>query len=413
MRISGKKILIGVTGGVAAYKALETARLLVKEGALCQAVLTKDAARLVRPESFEAITGRKAACDLWEDERAFRPAVPFGPESRPIHIALAQDADLFLVAPATANVMAKMAAGVADDLLTTAYLAATCPVVVAPAMNKFMWLHPATQRNEERLRRDGVHIVDPDEGELACGYEGVGRLASPERIVRFVTDILSPDGELAGKKILITAGRTEEPIDPVRVITNRSSGRMGVALARAGLRRGAEVVFLSGALSVPPPEGIWLVDTPTAERMTKATLDIGPSCDVVVMAAAVGDYRPKKVETEKVKRSGPRTLELEPTRDILAALSGSRGSIRVLVGFALEMNEEEQRAREKLERKGLDLIVANRPEVPEGGIGKDSTEAILIGKDGFREEVPLSSKDVLAERIMDRVAYLLRNANAG
>ncbi|MFH1279557.1 MAG: bifunctional phosphopantothenoylcysteine decarboxylase/phosphopantothenate--cysteine ligase CoaBC [Candidatus Eisenbacteria bacterium] len=407
MTIRGKNVLVGVTGGVAAYKALEVVRLLTVSGARVQAVMTRAATELVRPESFEALTGRRAAWDLWTSDREFRPAVAFGEETKPIHIDMAQRADLFLIAPATANVIAKLAGGIADDLLTTAYLAATCPVAVAPAMNKFMWEHRATKRNVARLREDGVRIIDPDEGDLACGYRGVGRLASVETIAAVAREMLAAAGDFSGRKVLVTAGRTEEPIDPVRVITNRSSGRMGAAVAREFARRGAEVIFVAGAMDVDPPEGVRLVPARTADAMAKAVMDDGPACDAVVMAAAVGDWRMKKAAEGKMKRGGGVTLELEPTEDIIGALSMKRGSIRALVGFALETEEVEARAREKMEKKGLDLVVANRPDVPGGGIGRDETEVLILGKDGAREDVPLASKESIAARIADRVRALL------
>jgi len=409
LAIKGKNILIGVTGGVAAYKALEVVRLFARQGGRCQAILTAAATELIRPESFEALTGRRAAWDLWKSDREFRPPVAFGPETKPIHIDMAQRADIFLVAPATANVIGKMAAGIADDLLTTAYLAATCPVAVAPAMNKYMWEHPATKRNVARLVEDGVMIIAPDAGDLACGYQGVGRLASPERIVAESVEILAGSGDLAGRTVMITAGRTEEPIDPVRVLSNRSSGRMGVALANECARRGAEVIFVSGALSVHRPVSARVIEATTVDAMSRAVLAEGPACDVVIMAAAVGDYRPKEVAGEKMKREGSLTLELEPTEDILKKLGDNRGSIRVLAGFALETDDAGARGREKMERKGLDLIVVNRPDVPGGGIGGKSTEAIILGRDGAREEIPLTVKREIAAKIVDRVAALLRS----
>ncbi len=408
MTIKGRNVLIGVSGSVAAYKALEVVRLLTSSGARCQAILTRSACELVRPESFEALTGRRAAYDLWESDRDFRPAVSFGEETKPIHIDLARRADLFLIVPATANVLARMAAGVAGDLLTTAYLAATCPVAAAPAMNKFMWEHPATARNVARLRGDGVRIIGPGEGPLACGYGGVGRLAAVEEIVEAAREILSVAGDLAGRKVLVTAGRTEEAIDPVRILTNRSSGRMGVALAEECARRGADVIFVTGALSVPPPSGVEVVETLSVEAMSRAVLETGPGCDAVIMAAAVGDYRPRERSPKKLKRSGPLTIELEPTEDILKKLGESRGSIRVLAGFALETDSAEERGLEKLKKKGLDLIVVNRPDLPGGGgIGSDKTEAVILGRDGSREEIALTTKTEIARKIVDKVAAIL------
>ncbi len=407
MGIEGRKILVGVTGGVAAYKALEIVRLLSASGARCQAVLTRSATELIRPESFEALTGRKAVWDLWASDTMFRAPVAFGPESKPIHIDMAQSADLFLVAPATANVLAKMAAGIADDLLTTAYLAATCPVVVAPAMNVYMWNHPATKRSVARLVEDGVRVIEPDEGDLACGYRGKGRLAAPERIALVVHEMLAAKGPLSGRSVLVTAGRTEEALDPVRVLTNRSSGRMGTEIARAFAARGADVLLVAGVLSVDPPDGVRVIEATTARAMSEAVLREGPARDVVVMAAAVGDWRPKAVSDTKLKRAGELRLDLEPTEDIVRALGEKRGKIRVLAGFALETEEAEARGLEKMERKNLDLIVVNRPEVPGGGIGRGSTEAVLLGRDGYREAIGLSSKDAIAARIVDRIARML------
>lgn len=408
MRIKGKNILLGITGGVAIYKSLEVIRQLTTEGANCQAIMTRSATQMVRPELFEAITGRRVAADLWESDRDFRPAEAFGPETRPIHIDMAQSADFFLVTPATANVMAKMAAGIADDLLTTSYLAATCPVAVAPAMNKFMWLHESTQRNLRTLRADGVLVVPPESGDLACGYEGVGRVAEPETQVAFVIEQLGREGgDLAGKRVLVTAGRTEEAIDPVRILTNRSSGRMGCAIAREAARRGAEVTMVHGALSVALPEGIRAIEARSVSAMAEAVRREAAKSDIVIMAAAVGDFRPSKTSESKQKRKGPITLDLEPTEDILASIGSKRNGIEVLVGFALETDDIEKHGRAKLEKKGLDLIVVNRPHVNGGGIDQDATEAVILGANGTREEIPLAAKSEIARKIIDQVNRLL------
>ncbi len=350
LKIDGKRILVGVTGGVAAYKTLDVIRCLTREGASCQVVMTRSAAMLIRPESFEAITGRRAAVDLWESDRDFRPAEAFGDAAKPIHIDLAQKADLFLITPATANVIAKMAAGIADDLLTTAYLAADCPVLAAPAMNCFMWEHPTVKRNAERIAADGVRIIPPGTGDLACGYSGPGRVAEPAEQVEAVIETLSgaDSNDLAGRRLVVTAGRTEEPIDPVRVLTNRSSGRMGVAIARAARRRGADVTLVAGALSVEPPGGVDVVEARTVEAMASAVRSAAKGCDVLIMAAAVGDFRPKKTSAKKRKREGDFILELEPTEDILRSVGENRQSIGVLVGFALETENLEQNGRRKL-----------------------------------------------------------------
>jgi len=410
LKIDGKNILLGITGGVAAYKALDVIRRLTRAGARCQVMMTRSATMLVRPESFEAITGRRAAVDMWESDRDFRPAEAFGEVTKPIHIDLAQEADLFLITPATANTIARMASGIADDLLTTAYLAAECPVVVAPAMNSFMWNHPATQRNVKQLAEDGVRIIPPGSGDLACGYTGPGRLADPADQVDVVIDMLTGGcaGDLAGRRIVVTAGRTEEPIDPVRMLTNRSSGRMGVAIAREAVRRGARVTLITGALSVQPPGGVERIEALTVEAMAKSVREASRKCDSLIMAAAVGDFRAKEISGSKQKRSGEMTLELVPTEDILQSIGESRESIGVLVGFALETDDIEKNGRKKLEKKKLDLVVINRPDIQGGGIDRESTEVILLGKDGGREEIPLTTKDDIARRLLDRVVSLLK-----
>ncbi len=401
-------ILLGVTGGIAAYKALEVVRLVTKAGWKCQVIMTRSAARLVTRESFEALTGRRVAIGLWESDSEFRPGSAFGDESRPIHIDLAQMADVFLIAPATANILAKMAAGVADDLLTTSYLAATCPVLAAPAMNKFMWEHPTTQRNIAQLEKDGVQIVSPGEGPLACGYDGVGRLASPEEQMAAIECALGGrNGDLVGRRVLVTAGRTEEPLDPVRLLTNRSSGRMGVAIASEARRRGAEVVLVAGAMSVDPPEGVRLIEARTVSEMAENVVREARGKDIVIMAAAVGDFRAKNVSGSKTRRTGPITIELEPTEDILKSIGDDRESIGVLIGFALETDSIEENGRRKLEKKNLDLIVVNRPDVPGGGIDQPKTEAILLGRNGLRDVIPLVRKSEIARRLLDRAVEML------
>ncbi len=415
MKIDGKKVLIGVTGGIAAYKALDVIRRLTREGADCQVVMTSSATRLVCPESFEAITGRRVAVDMWESDRDFRSAEAFGPSVKPIHIDLAQKADLFLITPATANTIARMAAGIADNLLTAAYLAADCPVVAAPAMNSLMWEHGATRRNVDRIAGDGVRIIPPGTGELACGYSGPGRVAEPADQVAVVLEMLTADsgsgdkggGDLKGRRVVVTAGRTEEPIDPVRVLTNRSSGRMGVAIAAEAKRRGADVTLVAGALSVHKPRGVEVVDARTVSEMAASVREAARNCDVLIMAAAVGDFRPKAVFESKQKRKGATTIELEPTEDILQSIGESRGSIDVLVGFALETDDLEENGKKKLEKKKLDLIVINRPDIPGGGIDKECTEVIVLGRDGDRIEIPLTSKSEIAVKLLDRVVSCL------
>ena len=401
-----------MTGGIAAYKTLDVIRRLTREGAACQVIMTSSAARLVCPESFEAITGRRVAVDLWESDRDFRPDEAFGPSAKPIHIDLAQKADLFLITPATANTIARMAAGIADNLLTTAYLAADCPVLAAPAMNCFMWEHATTKRNIRQLADDGVRIIAPGTGDLACGYSGPGRVAEPADQVEAVLEVLGTGdgGDLNGRRVVVTAGRTEEPIDPVRVLTNRSSGRMGVAIAAEAKRRGADVTLVAGAISVHKPRGVEVVEARTVSDMGARVREAVRDCDVLIMAAAVGDFRPKKVSDTKQKRKGDMTLELEPTEDILQSIGEARGSIGVLVGFALETNDLEKNGQKKLEKKKLDLVVINRPDIPGGGIDRESTEVIILGKDGERDEIPLSSKSEIAGKLLDRVVSCLKKA---
>jgi phosphopantothenoylcysteine decarboxylase/phosphopantothenate--cysteine ligase len=397
-------VVLGVSGGIAAYKAAELVRLLTGLGHGVQVVMTHHAQEFIRPLTFAALTGQKVITELFSSsggDATLQSAIE--------HIGVAQKAHLLLVAPATANVLAKFANGQADDFLTTMYLAYEGPVVVAPAMNTNMWNHPATRRNLALLRERGVRIVEPDEGELACGVVGPGRLAVLEKIVAAAEDALHPRRDLAGETVLITAGPTEEPLDPVRFLSNRSSGRMGYALAAEARGRGARVVLISGRVALEPPAGCELVAAATAEEMHKAVLEQLPDATIIVMAAAVADYRPVRVETRKIKKQAGKqvSIELEPTTDILKAIGARKGE-RLLVGFAAETEDVVANAKAKLQAKNCDLIVAN-PVGPEaGGTGMDSEEnqGWIVAASGETIELARSPKREMARKIFDHALAL-------
>jgi len=393
------KIALGVSGGIAAYKAAEIVRLLQDRGIRVQVVMTRAAQEFVRPLTFAALSGEKVITDLFgtDDSQA-------NVESAIEHIAIAQTIDALVVAPATADVLAKFAQGIANDFLSTLYLATTAPVVVAPAMNVNMWNHAATQANLEILRKRGVRIVDPGSGYLACGMTGAGRLAENETIVAEVLAALGAAQDLAGETVLITAGPTREKIDPVRYLTNRSSGRMGYALAEAALRRGARVLLVSGPTSITPPGAAELTLVETAEEMRTAVLKLLPESTVVIKTAAVADFRPRATAAQKIKRKGPMTLELEPTPDILAELARHKKS-QIVVGFAAETENILENARKKLSSKSLDAIVVN--DVSREGVGFDSDRnAVTIISHDEVTEVPETSKWEVAQQVLDQVVKL-------
>lgn len=397
------KIALGVTGGVAAYKAAELVRRLQQEKLDVQVVMTRAAQEFIAPLTFAAITGQKVITDMFRDAGAG----PANVESAIEHIAVAQRIDLLLVAPATADILGKFAHGVADDFLTTLYLATKAPVVVAPAMNVNMWEHAATRENVAALRARGVHVVDPDEGYLACGMTGAGRLAATETIAKKVCEVLGLRRDLGGQTVLVTAGPTCEDIDPVRFLTNRSSGKMGYALAESAHRRGAHVILVSGPTERKIPEGVdWIPVRSTAE-MRRAVLDRAGDAQIAILAAAVADYRPAAVEEKKIKRGeGSFTLELEPTPDILAELGRDRSqnsSRRVLVGFAAETDRVSENARQKLARKGADIIVANDVTQEGAGFDTDTNIVTLFLRDGREIPLPKMSKLDVANRILDHV----------
>lgn len=388
------RIALAVTGCVGAYKAAELLRLLQQDGVDVRVAMTDAAQHFVGPVTFEALSGHPVVTTMWEPSA----------DGSIRHIELAQSIDLLVVAPATANSLAKFANGICDDFVSTLYVSTTVPVLVAPAMNVEMWHHAATRENLERLRARGVHVVEPGSGYLACGMVGEGRLADPREIAGRVLDLLreptrTPD--LAGERVLVTAGPTREPIDPVRFVTNRSSGRMGYAIAEAAARRGADVVLVSGPVAIDVPAGVSVVQVETAAEMAAETLARVEWATWIVKSAAVADYRPVTVAERKIKKAGDTIMvEMEKTEDILASIGARKGG-RVLIGFAAETDDLVDNARKKLASKNADLIVAN--DVTREGAGFDGSTniAVLVGRDGRIEELPLMSKRELADRILD------------
>jgi phosphopantothenoylcysteine decarboxylase/phosphopantothenate--cysteine ligase len=393
------KIALGVSGGIAAYKAAELVRQFQDRGVRVQVIMTAAAQEFIRPLTFAALSGEKVITDLFGGG-AEQPNIDSAVE----HIAVAQSIDALVVAPATADILAKFAQGIAGDFLSTLYLATTAPVVVAPAMNVNMWEHPATRANLEILKQRGVRVVEPDAGYLACGMTGPGRLASNEAIVAAVMQALGAAQDLAGEVVLITAGPTREPIDPVRYIGNRSSGRMGYALAEAALRRGARVVLVSGPTALNPPGVAEVVPVQTAEEMRQAVLARLSETTIVIKAAAVADYRSRQRSEQKIKRRGAMSLDLEPTPDILAEVASKRTS-QILVGFAAETENVLENARKKLASKAVDAIVVN--DVSRKGIGMDSERnAVTILTPTEVQEIPESSKWEVAHRVLDAVVRI-------
>lgn len=385
-------MLLGVTGGIAAYKACILVRLLRLRGASVRVVMTRSAERFVGPATFAALSDHRVYTDLWEE----LGGVP--------HVRLAHEADVAVVAPATANTLAKLAQGIADDLLLSTLLEVSCPLVLAPAMHTGMWEHPATQSNVSALAARGARLVGPSHGALAAGDEGVGRMSEPEDILVAIEEALA--GELSGRKLVVTAGPTWEPIDPVRFIGNRSTGKMGFAVAAEAFARGADVTLVVGPGTVEPPEGPDVVRITTADEMRAAVLDASREADAVVMAAAAADFRPDVAADEKLKKeAGPPQVRLVPTPDILAELGAAGGNL-VLVGFAAETQDVERGGREKLRRKGLDLLVANEVGREGTGFGSETNRAAIIAADGQDEALREWTKLELASAICDRLAKL-------
>ena len=393
---------MGVTGGIAAYKAAELVRALQRAGAEVHVVMTASAQRFVQPLTFAALTGRRVITSLWDEFSADER----NPEQNGIdHIAEAQWTEALVVAPATANILAKFAHGIADDFLTTMYLATEASVLVAPAMNVNMWNHAATQANLEILRQRGVRVIDPGTGDLACGMVGAGRMAEPEAIAEMVMKTLNRRRDLAGEVVLITAGGTREAIDPVRFVGNRSSGKMGYALAEAAQNRGARVVLVSGPTALRAPARCEFISVTTADEMRQVVLSRQSEATLVIKAAAVADYRPVAVSEQKLKRSGPLTLELSPTEDILAEVVRRRRPSQIIVGFAAETHDELENGRAKLLKKGADAIVVNN--VAGRGVGIDADENAATFLTSTKAiELPQMDKRELADRILDEIAAL-------
>src|SRR5687767_3651642 len=399
-------IALGVTGGIGAYKAVEIARGLQKNGHDVVAVMTKSAERFIGPLTFEAITRREVITDQWKA----------GANADIEHISIASTIDLLVVAPATANTIGKFANGLADDFLSSLYTATRAPVLIAPAMNTNMFDHPAVARNLETLMARGVHIVDPASGYLACGWIGEGRLAEPEAVVAAAEQVLRgrTSASLTGRQVLITAGPTFEDIDPVRFVGNRSSGRMGYAIAAEALRRGATVTLVTGPTHLTPPHGADVVKVRSAAEMHTVVMARAAERDVVIMSAAVADYTPADPAPQKVKKGdGPRTITLQRTKDILGELGklpSRRHKVPVLVGFAAETRDVVAYAQDKLTQKGVDLIVANDVSRTDAGFDVDTNAVTLVSSEGV-EEVPLQAKSAVASKILDRVEQLLIGAN--
>ena len=391
--LKGKTIVLGVSGGIACFKAAALASLLVKQHANVQVIMTENATKFVTPLTFEQLTGQKALTDTFD--RNFQHSVE--------HIAVADRADLVLIAPATANIIAKLAHGIADDMLTTTVLACDCPKAIAPAMNTRMYENPVTQDNLAALRRYGWEVAEPASGHLACGAEGKGRLPEPEQLLELCLHAVAREKDLRGKRVLVTAGPTREALDPVRYLTNRSSGRMGYAIAKAAARRGAEVTLVSGPTALPRPGYMEIVDVESAQEMYEAVTSRAPDMDIIIKAAAVADYRPADVAEDKIKKKdGDLSIPLERTLDILAALGQNKREGQFLCGFSMETRDLIENSRKKLTKKNLDMVAANNVKVEGAGFGVETNVLTLITAEG-EKELPLMSKDAAADALLDAI----------
>lgn len=392
-----KCVVLGVTGGIAAYKACEILRLLQKQGIDVFVVMTKNACQFVTPLTFETLSGHPVAADTFA-----RPAT-----WEVEHIALAKRADLFLIAPATADIIGKMACGIADDMLSTTVMATRAPVMIAPAMNTGMWENPATQQNIATLVSRGVHVVTPATGHLACGDSGAGKLEDVSVIARRALDVLEAKRDWEGLRLMVTAGPTREALDPVRYISNRSSGKMGYAIARAAQRRGAQVTLLTGPVSIEPPQGVKVVPFMTTQELLDRALAFAQEQDVIIQSAAPADYRAREIAPQKIKKQGGEdmTIELVENPDVAATLGRAKRADQTFVGFAAETNDVLAHAKGKLIRKNLDMIVANDVTAPGAGFDVNTNIVTLMTRDGA-ESLPLMSKDEVAERILDAVLRL-------
>ena len=395
MQLKGKTVLLGVTGGIACYKSANLASALVKQGANVQVVMTRNATEFIGPHTFESLTGNRVSVDTFDRNYQFQVE----------HIALADQADLVLVAPATANVLAKLAHGLADDMLTTTILACNCPKIAAPAMNTKMYENPVTQDNLDILRKYGWEIVEPASGRLACGAVGKGKMPEPEDLLECVLHALSHEKDMTGLKVLVTAGPTREALDPVRYLTNHSTGKMGYAIAKAAAARGAEVTLVSGPVNLKKPPYMEVVDIVSAQDMFEAVTSRAPEQDIIIKAAAVADYRPANLAEDKIKKSGndsDLSLPLSRTSDILAWLGEHRSPGQFLCGFSMETRDMVENSKQKLEKKHIDLIAANNLKQAGAGFGVDTNLLTLISPDGAKE-LPLMSKEEAAHALLDEI----------
>lgn len=391
--LKGKTVVLGVTGGIAAYKIASLASMLVKQHADVQVIMTENATNFITPTTFETLTGNKCLVDTFDRNFQFQVE----------HVALAKRADIFMIAPATANVIAKVAHGLADDMLTTTFLACKKPKYIVPAMNTQMYENPITQDNLDICRRYGMHVVEPASGYLACGDTGAGKMPEPELLMEYIMQELAFEKDMAGKKVLVTAGPTREAIDPVRYITNHSTGKMGYAIAQAAARRGAEVILVSGPVNLKAPLGVKLVPVTSAGEMFQAVTEASSSQDVIIKAAAVADYRPKYVGTEKTKKKdGDMNLEMERTDDILAWLGNHRQTGQVLCGFSMETENMLENSQAKLEKKHVDMIVANNLKTAGAGFGTDTNVVTIITREGA-EELAMMTKEQVAHQLLNRI----------
>ncbi len=399
MVLNGKNILLGVTGSIAAYKSAEILRELVNRGCNVRVVMTEAATRFVGPQTFSTLSGKPALVRMFHE----------GEDPEVEHVRAPEEADAVLIAPATANIIAKMATGIADDMLSTMLLVARCPILVAPAMNSNMYTHPVVEANIAKLKERGIKIIEPEFGDLACGYTGPGRLAPTTDILEDLQEALTGQ-ELEGVRVLVTAGPTREPLDPVRYISNRSSGKMGYAVARAAVRHGAEVTLISGPTGLAAPRKAALVNAETAREMNDACKEHLEDSDVVIMTAAVADFRPEEASAGKIKRGKDEiSLKLVPNPDIIRGLAESKTKNQLMVGFAAETEDLVKNASEKLKSKGLDLMIANRVNTPDSGFDHDTNRIQILLSDGTVASHPLMTKDEVAETVILKIAQLLKS----
>lgn len=399
--LKGKTVVLGVTGGIAAYKIASLASMLVKQHADVQVIMTENATNFITPITFETLTGNKCLVDTFDRNFQFQVE----------HVALAKRADIFMIAPATANVIAKVAHGLADDMLTTTFLACKKPKYIVPAMNTQMYENPITQDNLDICRRYGMHVVEPASGYLACGDTGAGKMPEPELLMEYIMQELAFEKDMVGKKVLVTAGPTREAIDPVRYITNHSTGKMGYAIAQAAARRGAEVTLVSGPVNLKAPLGVKLVPVTSAREMFQAVTEASSMQDVIVKAAAVADYRPKYVGTEKTKKKdGDMNLEMERTDDILAWLGAHRQPGQVLCGFSMETENMLENSQAKLKKKNVDMIAANNLKTAGAGFGTDTNVVTIITREGA-EELAMMTKEQVAHQLLNRIMDRLCSGN--